>query len=570
MSEAAAPTALARAGASDAHVWRLGAPLAAIVALAALLNAHFGTATDVSWLITLAERVLDGQTPYVDFIEANPPASILLYLAPVAAARLFHFAPELTVALFGFAAAGASLALCAHILGGARLAERVGSSSLLVAAAVLLLLPGRTFNQRDAIAVMAMLPFLCVLAARAARAPISQVAAILAGVAVGVMAAIKPHYLLSAAAPALFVAWRIGPRALLVGVELYAAAAVAALYALGVAVFFPAFLASTLPMVAAVYVPVRNSAPFMLLHPCTIAWYLLTLCLICVEQRRWREPLVALPALASLGALATYFIQGKAWTYHAFPALALMILALGLAVGPRLRQPASAAVLLAPCVATACAGLSDAPSLIVAALAAVALALVALAASSWLGRTRPSWRERHFHLVGAAAGAASGLAFALLAFGHEQPALAKALAALAPHPTVLAISGDLGVGHPLVRNAGGVWVQSVSSLWITEGARKLMRERPHDEALNVRLAPYLRLDRDMLFADIARAHPDAILITEGGAGFVDLARSDPAVGAALQAYREIASDHDPVSETKLFARRDLIVASTPIDASESR
>ena len=47
-----------------------------LIALATQLS--FGMLGDVSWLITIDEKWLSGQVPYVDFLEINPPASLLL------------------------------------------------------------------------------------------------------------------------------------------------------------------------------------------------------------------------------------------------------------------------------------------------------------------------------------------------------------------------------------------------------------------------------------------------------------------------------------------------------------
>lgn len=43
----------------------------------------FPANTDVSWLLTVAERVLDGQRPYVEIIETNPPIAPLTYATRV-------------------------------------------------------------------------------------------------------------------------------------------------------------------------------------------------------------------------------------------------------------------------------------------------------------------------------------------------------------------------------------------------------------------------------------------------------------------------------------------------------
>ena len=54
-------------------------PLAGILALAVLLRLLIGTNTDVSWLITVGEKVLDGQRLYVDLLEVNPGLRVSLF-----------------------------------------------------------------------------------------------------------------------------------------------------------------------------------------------------------------------------------------------------------------------------------------------------------------------------------------------------------------------------------------------------------------------------------------------------------------------------------------------------------
>jgi hypothetical protein len=57
-------------------------PLIAVTISAIVLRLLIVTATDVSWLITLSEKILDGTRLYVDLIEVNPPASVLLISPP--------------------------------------------------------------------------------------------------------------------------------------------------------------------------------------------------------------------------------------------------------------------------------------------------------------------------------------------------------------------------------------------------------------------------------------------------------------------------------------------------------
>ena len=64
--------------------------------------------TDVSWLLTVAERVLDGQRLYVDVIETNPPMAVLIYMPGVVIARALGLPAELVTDALVFAAIFAS------------------------------------------------------------------------------------------------------------------------------------------------------------------------------------------------------------------------------------------------------------------------------------------------------------------------------------------------------------------------------------------------------------------------------------------------------------------------------
>src|SRR3990170_6008744 len=81
---------------------------ALVVAAAILQQSLIGLDTDVSWLITVGERVLAGERLYVDIFEVNPPASVWIYLPLVWLAEIAGAKPEAVVAAAFVAAALAS------------------------------------------------------------------------------------------------------------------------------------------------------------------------------------------------------------------------------------------------------------------------------------------------------------------------------------------------------------------------------------------------------------------------------------------------------------------------------
>jgi hypothetical protein len=156
--------------------------------------------------------------------------------------------------------------------------------------------------------------------------------------------------------------------------------------------------------------------------------------------------------------------------------------------------------------------------------------------------------------VAAALGAACGL-FAM--DGIETPTIARALTSLGPHPTVASLSESLAFGHPMVRRVGGVWDQSVPSLWISAAARRRIDENPHDAALAARMRIYIDADRDRLVADLNRNRPDALLVGRLDTRFHQWLWNDPEVAAERADYRPYATEANAGFPAELWVRADL-------------
>jgi len=549
---AAPPAALPQAR------WRapaggLPAALASIVVigLAAIgLQWRFGLLGDVSWLITVDEKWLDGATPYRDIIEINPPASLMLYWPAIALARVLGVAPEFTVAAFGFLSIAAGLGLAATILARAGLLDRLGALGAAVALVAFAVLPGQSFDERDHLAAVYGLPFLAVSAARAARAPLDARLTLLAGLGAGAMAAIKPPYALVAIVLLPYLVRRIGVVPLLKAVEYYVAAALGLAYVAVVPHAFPDYVANILPIGLDLYAPIREPLASLLAGPGPLIGFVLVVCALRLARDDPGEPLVAIPALAGLGAFAAYLVQGKGWLYQAYPALAFFALAAGAALArapqPRSRVALGGLAFLAAGLALLALGRWPLPLAFVAAGVGAALA--------WVLEGRNGAAPIAEMGVAAALGAACGL-FAMN--GIETPAIARALASLGPHPTVASLSESLAFGHPMARRVGGVWAQSVPSLWITAAARRRIDENPGDAALAARMRVYIDADRDRLVADLNRNRPDALLVGRLDTRFHEWVWNSPEIAAARADYRLFAAETDTGFPAELWVRADL-------------
>ena len=483
--------------------WKLAAGMTLFAVLQQCLGHHNA---DNSWLIDVCEKMLDGARPYVDVIETNPPAAFLLYMPAVALARLVGLPAEFVVSACVFAGAFASFALAGRV---ARAAGLIATAELAVlgnaAVFALVLTPGFSFAEREHIAALSILPALAVYAARAGGRPVARGRALAAGLLAGLAMSIKPHFALAVLAPlSVALVWRRSLRPAF-GIENFAAAGVVLCYVAVTFLWFPDFF-TVLPSILDAYVPVKEPLADLLLEP----WFLVNLALLAAValalSRGGADARILVLASASAGFLGAFLVQGKGWVNHGLPGVALAFLALALALAPSLAS--------------------------------------GLRHKSWAGLRRVA--------LFVAAPAAVGLPILFgtiiqITMHEEYPGLTEAVRRHAPaRPKIIAVSGELDLGHPLTRRVGGVWAGSPHSLWLMLSARVLIDWKRGDAA---RLAAYEDSDARMFARDMRENRPDIVLVGEGER--VRGMLRHPAIAGALADF-EIA---ETVSGVAVMARK---------------
>jgi len=465
----------------------------AIILVAVLIQAFSRTDVDLAWLLTVGEKMMAGQRLYVDVIEFNPPLSVLLYLPAIWLGRWLGAPPELAVIPLVLAGSIASVALSARIV-----APLIGDDAArrwkFVSAGlfILLLFPAGVFNQREHIAVIALLPFVCVAATRATgRGPPILLLA-LAGAGAGVAMSIKPHFALAAGLPLLVNVWTRKSLRPALGIESWIAAAVVVAYGMVVVLAFPHFLTDVLPGDRDAYLAVRKPLLILLTAPAVSAFVIL----LCVGRLLFgdRGPDIGptLPFLAaSVGGGGSYLIQGKLWPYQAYPMLAFALFFV--LAGPQLIGG---------------------------------------------GESEARWPNLRKWLIGLFALAAVAMAMGWFTVKGAIPdGLRERVARIAPSPRMLAISPDNALGHPLIREVHGVWVGSVSCQMFSAEAVRREAAGPVTPTVRARLESIMADDRRRLADDILAGRPNVILIDERGYDWGRWARSDPRLAAALGSFR---------------------------------
>ena len=472
---------------------RNGWMLAAVVAVALLERSLMNLVGDVSWLATLCEKILAGQTPYADFSETNPPASIYLYLPPVALAKLLGVRPEIMIGFFIFVAAGLSLLVSAQVL---RETKALPGANLwhvaALFAALLLVLPAQVFAQREHIALIAFIPLLATNLARAQGKPVQLHWALIAGIGGGFVAIIKPHLAAAVAVTAFAAAMLARSWRPIVAVENWIAAAMLGVYAAIVVQFFPAFMNEVLPAVIAIYVPIQASIFKLMTMGSTPMWLGLIAVALLILQRDVLKPHYAILFAASIGFSVSFFLQRKGWAYHAYPMLALALAAL--IIGYLQRWPLSSPFQRSDGLLRAVSG--------------AFIAVLLVMNFSWFSTAR------------------------------DTTALIDPIMRSAPNPRVMALSDGTDIGFPLTRKIGGEWVGRGYGMWAAAGAL-VMKIKDPDPKREPFYENFVERDRLGVIEDIRKQRPDIIIIERVRYDWLAWAKSDARIARELENYREL-------------------------------
>ncbi|MEX0954759.1 MAG: hypothetical protein WDZ83_06055 [Rhizobiaceae bacterium] len=390
----------------------------AVIAVAIPWQLRWGTVADTSWIITICERLYAGERLYTDIVETNPPFSVWLYMPAYIVSVWLRVAPEFLVHAYAYAICAFGLGFAAIIARKAGFAENAHLFALLpVFIALLLLLPGNAFTERDHLGTALLGPLLALTAWRIAADVQKQPGwriAVLAGLSGSVIVLIKPYYVLVIIGPALYLAWRKRSLRPLFGIEYWSAGIACLVYLAAVLWVYPQFTNEILPLLSETYL--RIKLPFwMPLQRYGAGYVLILVLLTMIRPGLPLSPLAAVLSIASAAGMAVMVYQAKGWPYHAYPAVALGLAAvLCQAVRPpfeTLRQLGRIRVLL------------------------LAVAVV-INAVPFMTTQKPDAR------------------------------LATAIREAHERPTVAFIGTDIAAGHPLTRMAGGKWVSAYGSDWL--------------------------------------------------------------------------------------------------------
>jgi hypothetical protein len=460
-----------------------------LFALAVLLRHLVAANTDVSWLLIAGERVLDGKRLYRDIIETNPPMAVLTYIPGILVGRLLGISAETAVDGLVLTAIALSLAVTVRILRQSSVLDGIqGWPILILVVALLTVLPTETFAQREHIAVIELLPGIAVLAMRVRGEKPSRWMVVTAGLSLGLAMSFKPQFALALLCALCVIAVSVKSWRIFITPENVIAAVIIGAYVAATAIFFPEYFTVIGPLARDVYVPIGTPFEEMLMKPAVPLWGAASIASVALMRGKLRETAFLVVFALSIGFMTIFFLQRKGWPYHSYPMMLFAFLALGLGIGSWLQ------------------GLGRGN--------AVAIAAAFIAFMGLFIRTM-SWFDYAFD--------ARVLQAEVARFGH--------------HQTIMAISGEGGMGHPLTRALGDTWGSREQNLWIAAHYRYLKKQGTPDPQTTAKLDAYAAVERQWLIADFHKAKPTIVLVdnlTDDWGGWL---RSHPDVAGLLDNYR---------------------------------
>jgi hypothetical protein len=423
---------------------------------------------DVSWLITMCERILNGEKAYIEIFETTPPVPMLLYMPGVVLAQLTGIKPETATFALAYMSALVSLLLSARIL--PHFVAHRGPSQWLVllpAAVVLFALPNDAFAQREYFAAAFALPMCSVFVHHAqenAWPPLTD--RIFAAILGGLTIAIKPPlFALPGIVVAIYYGFRTRSVLFVVSSGLLAAVVIGLAITVASLAAFPEYLGEIMTVMRDIYVPVR-STPLAFLNDKACLGVLLCLVLALILSVRQRPPVTAVLALVTAtGFLVTYFLQGKFFPYHVFPAALFGAIAAWILIYRRF------------------------------------LSFVGSLSATLAGAT------------GVYALAVFGISILfIVGFDDERPTMSDlSWAAGLDHPRALAVSPDLSTAFPLARHIRAVWVDRVHSQWVARYTLFALRFGRFTELEKTKFLRYHKQDLDRILRQIEEKRPDIII-----------------------------------------------------------
>ena len=324
--------------------WNLLLAVAFAGSLAYILFNPLSTSVGSALYLQAGEMLLEGQTPYVDFVDINPPLIIYFSALWAGAAKLFGVHPILIFSLGVWLLSGLSVLATREIFRATFTSDESYHADLLAIALALgllwVLMPQKGVGEREHLFMIAFLPYLAIRFRRWENEVSSLPLAAIAGLLAGIAACLKPQFLAIVLAPEFYLIVtrrRVRP---LFAPETFALVAAGVGYAVHFLLLPEAMrtelFARWIPLIVERYWVFEN--PLSVIVRENVLWVGIGICMaiavFIAHPRRasaaWRFAQTL--TVVALTGLVLLFAQHTGWAYHAIPAQFAFLGVIGLLV----------------------------------------------------------------------------------------------------------------------------------------------------------------------------------------------------------------------------------------------
>ena len=295
---------------------------------------------DVAWQLYLAAQNLDGARLDVDYLENNPPLIVWLATAPVAGTRMTGIAPYYGMLILLLVLSAVSLVTSERLLARLPNLPHTARNALVLSACfAVFILPRLDFTQREHLALVLTLPWMCLAMVRSSGKTVPRGAAAGIGLAGAIGFALKPYFLFAWLLVEAYLVYRTGKRVLM-RTELITLVGAGLIYVAAVLVLTPGYLPFALA-VRPLYQTYLNNGVVGAIVLALITPLPLFLLAALAHWNVDREPDAVRDVLlaATLGFFFGAIAQQKGWRYHYVAALGYGFMLLAAVVLRSVKRP---------------------------------------------------------------------------------------------------------------------------------------------------------------------------------------------------------------------------------------
>jgi hypothetical protein len=305
--------------------------LSAMIVLAGLgVQAATFLNHDVAWVLYSTGMLLEGAVYGRDIIEPNPPLIWWISSSPVFLAQQFELPVWTVFRIFVALIALASLIVSDRLFAASGASVNARCAFLITGAYIFAFAVHRDFGQREHLTAMLILPYLFATSLRIEACPIRTGLALAIGITAGLALALKPYFIgIPILVEALLLLKTRSPR-LLTRPEAFGGLLAVVGYSVAVVVYAGPWLTSAAPDILRIYWAFEM--PFSAKLVPLLTRYFLVLAGLYLVIRARPSNIVSLLIAAAAGFAFATVLQGKYYSYHLFPAYALLVLALVLSL----------------------------------------------------------------------------------------------------------------------------------------------------------------------------------------------------------------------------------------------